>query len=90
MTTVSCGGPDWNIRNSTVSGLGYPVRKVQKLKTQWFGVSKNQEVLFGKLDRDLAVFLITGTSKIFTQVNKKMTQDAKHNHGFLPVLDELA
>lgn len=44
----------------------------------------------GKLDRDLAVLLITGTSKIFTQVNKKMAQDAKYSHGFLPVLNELA
>lgn len=47
-------------------------------------------MLFGKLDRDLAVLLIAGTSKIFTQVNKKMAQDAKYNHGFLPVLNELA
>lgn len=79
---------EYQKQHSVWSGL--PVRKAQKWKTQWSGVSKNEEMLFGKLDRDLAVLLIAGTSKIFTQVNKKMAQDAKYNHGFLPVLNELA
>lgn len=32
MTTVSCGGIDYNIRNSAVSGLGCPAVKINKLK----------------------------------------------------------